>query len=143
MGSRHGTPALAALLLTLLPALAPATIEGDAIPEPLAGARGDPVRGRAIATDPRRGLCTLCHAGLGGRAEGDVGPNLARVGARLTPGQLRLRLVDGRVLNPDTIMPPYYRTDGLHRVAPTLRGKPILNAEQIEDVVAFLMTLRE
>nr|WP_043753013.1 sulfur oxidation c-type cytochrome SoxX [Methylobacterium nodulans] len=130
------------MLLTLLPALAPATIEGDAIPEPLAGARGDPVRGRAIATDPRRGLCTLCHAGLGGRAEGDVGPNLARVGARLTPGQLRLRLVDGRVLNPDTIMPSYYRVEGLTRVGAAWRGKPILEADEIEDVIAYLATLR-
>ena len=60
-----------------------------------------------------------------------------------TEGQLRLRIVDASRLNPDTIMPPYYRVDGLDRVAPGFRGKPILTAEQIEDVVAYLMTLKD
>ncbi|MFE1602880.1 sulfur oxidation c-type cytochrome SoxX [Methylobacterium sp. ID0610] len=147
-GVRHpcaerGRRVLAAvLILTLLPALAPYAIVGDAIPVPLAGAQGDPARGRAIASDPRRGLCTLCHAGLGGRAEGDVGPNLAGIGARLSPGQIRLRLVDGRVLNPDTIMPSYYRVEGLDRVGAAWRGRPILEADEIEDVIAYLATLR-
>ncbi|WP_018263078.1 sulfur oxidation c-type cytochrome SoxX [Methylobacterium sp. WSM2598] len=135
----------AAFALALLPALAAAAvpaIEGDAIPAPLTGTAGDPARGRAIAIDPRRGLCTLCHAGLGGRPEGDVGPNLAGIGARLSPGQIRLRLVDGRVLNPDTIMPSYLRVEGLERVAPAWRGRPVLEAQEIEDVIAYLATLR-
>ena len=134
--------ALAAPLLLLLPAFAPYAVEGDAIPAPLEGRAGDPARGRAIATDARKGLCTLCHAGLGARPEGDLGPSLAGVGARLSPGQLRLRLVDGRALNPATVMPSYYRIDGLTRVGPAWRDRPILEAAEIEDVVAYLATLR-
>ncbi|GJD51522.1 hypothetical protein OPKNFCMD_4277 [Methylobacterium crusticola] len=133
---------LAVLLALTQPALAPYTVAGDAIPEPLAGAAGDPRRGAAIARDARKGLCNLCHAGLGGRPEGDLGPNLAAAGARLTAGQLRLRLVDGRVLNPDTLMPSYYRVDGSDGVASAWRGRPILDAGEIEDVVAYLATLR-
>ena len=139
---RVGRPAFAAPLLLLLPALAPYAVEGDAIPAPLEGRAGDPARGRAIATDARKGLCTLCHAGLGARPEGDLGPSLAGVGARLSPGQLRLRLVDGRALNPATVMPSYYRIDGLTRVGPAWRDRPILEAAEIEDVVAYLATLR-
>lgn len=115
------------------------------MPAPLTTVPGDPARGRAIATDPRRGLCTLCHAGLGGpagRPEGDVGPSLAGVGERLSPGRLRLRLVDGRLLNPDTIMPSYGRVDGRDRVAAPFRGRPILEAQEVEDVIAYLGTLR-
>ena len=72
-----------------------------------------------------------------------MAPDLKGAGARSTEGQLRLRIVDGSRINPDTIMPPYYRVDGLPRVAPAFRGKPILTAEQIEDVVAYLMTLKD
>jgi sulfur-oxidizing protein SoxX len=75
--------------------------------------------------------------------QGTLAPDLKGAGARASEGQLRLRIVDASRLNPDTIMPTYYRTDGLARVAPLFRGKPILTAEQIEDVVAFLATLRE
>jgi sulfur-oxidizing protein SoxX len=72
-----------------------------------------------------------------------MAPDLKGAGSRWSEGQLRLRIVDAARLNPETIMPPYYRTQGLNRVAPALRGKPVLGAEQIEDVVAFLATLRD
>jgi sulfur-oxidizing protein SoxX len=72
-----------------------------------------------------------------------LAPDLAGTGSRWSVGQLRLRLVDARRLNPETIMPPYYRIDGLDRVAPAFQGKPIFSAQQIEDVVAFLATLKE
>jgi sulfur-oxidizing protein SoxX len=87
----------------------------------------------------------LCHAGPfpEERFQGDLGPDLAGAGSRWSEGQLRLRLIDASRLNPETIMPPYYRVDGLTRVGAPWRGKPVLSAEQIEDVVAFLMTLRE
>ena len=121
----------------------PYEIVGDAIPTSLTGAPGDPARGRAIVGDRRVGLCLLCHTGPfpEQRLQGTLAPDLSGAGSRLSPGQLRLRLVDGTRLNPDTIMPPYYRTEGLARVAPAYAGKPILDAAQIEDVVAFLATL--
>jgi sulfur-oxidizing protein SoxX len=125
--------------------LAPYVVVGDAIPAPLTPVPGDPARGRAIVTDRRRGLCLLCHSGpfREERFQGDLAPNLAGAGARWTEGQLRLRLVDGKRLNPDSVMPSYYRTEGLHRVGPAWQGRPVLGAQDIEDVVAFLVTLRE
>jgi len=124
--------------------LVPFAMDGDAIPAPLTGAGGDPARGRAIVTNRQVGLCLLCHSGPfpEERFQGNLGPDLAGVGARLSEGQLRLRIVDSGRINPSTIMPAYYKIEGLTRVAPALRGKPVLNAEQIEDVVAFLKTVR-
>lgn len=125
--------------------LRPFVVSGDSIVEPLTGSRGDAARGRAIVTNRQVGLCLLCHSGPfpEERLQGTLAPDLKGAGARWSEGQLRLRIVDASRLNPDTIMPPYYRVDGLQRVAAPFRGKPVLNAEQIEDVVAFLMTLRE
>ena len=122
----------------------PFQIVGDAIPASLTGVAGDPVRGRAIVVK-RENTCLLCHSGPfpEERFQGDLSPDLKGTGARWTQGQLRLRLVDASRLNPATIMPSYYRGEGLNRVAPAWRGKPILSAEQIEDVVAYLATLRE
>ncbi len=121
---------------------------GDAIPAPLTGANayvGDPARGRAIVLNRQLGLCLLCHSGPfpEERFQGDLAPDLKGVGSRLSAGQLRLRIVDSGRVDAATIMPPYYRTEGLTRVAPVFQGKPVLSAEQIEDVVAFLTTLRE
>jgi len=126
-------------------ALLPYTVVGDAIPESLTGAPGDPARGRVIVTSRQRGLCLLCHSGPfpEERFQGDLAPDLAGVGARLSEGELRLRLVDSRRLDPDTIMPSYYRIDDLNRVGAAWRDKPVLNAEEIEDVVAFLASLRD
>ena len=125
--------------------LRPFAIVDDAIPQSLTGAPGDPARGRAIVASRQVGLCLLCHSGPfpEERFQGDLAPSLAGAGSRSTEGQLRLRIVDASRLNSATIMPPYYRTDGLDRVAANFRGKPVLTAEQIEDVVAYLMTLRE
>jgi sulfur-oxidizing protein SoxX len=126
-------------------ALRPFTVVGDAIPEALTGAPGDPARGRAIVADRQKGLCLLCHPGPfpEQRFQGDLAPDLRGAGGRWSEGQLRLRLVDGSRLNPDTIMPSYYRIDGLTRVGRPWAGKPVLTVEQIEDVVAFLVTLKE
>jgi sulfur-oxidizing protein SoxX len=125
--------------------LRPYMIVGDAIPASLTGSRGDAERGRAIVVNRQVGLCLLCHTGPfpEERFQGTLAPNLAGAGARSSEGQLRLRIVDASRLEPDTIMPPYYRVDGLNRVAPAFQGKPILTAEQIEDVVAYLVTLRD
>ncbi len=119
-------------------------VTGNAISSSLTGAPGDPAHGRTIVIDRQVGLCLLCHSGPfpDVRFQGNLAPDLTGVGARLSEGELRLRLVDSHRLNPDTIMPSYYRTDGLTRVARPFAGKPLLDAGQIEDVVAFLMTLR-
>jgi sulfur-oxidizing protein SoxX len=126
-------------------ALRPYTVVGDAVPGSLTGTSGNPERGRAIVINRQVGLCLLCHTGPfpEERFQGNLAPDLKGAGTRSSEGQLRLRIVDASRLKPDTIMPPYYRVDGLTHVAPAFQGKPVLTAEQIEDVVAFLMTLRE
>jgi sulfur-oxidizing protein SoxX len=125
--------------------LRPFAVVGDAIPVSLTGAPGDAERGLKIVTNRQVGLCLLCHSGPypQERFQGTMAPDLKGAGSRSTEGQLRLRIVDAARLNPATIMPPYYRVEGLERVAPGFRGKPILTAEQIEDVVAYLMTLKD
>lgn len=117
----------------------------DAIPQSLTGAKGDPARGRAIVANRQVGLCLLCHSGPfpDERFQGNLAPDLRGAGSRWSEGQLRLRIVDSSRINPASIMPAYHRTEGVVRVGPAWRGKPILTAEQIEDVVAFLMTLRD
>jgi L-cysteine S-thiosulfotransferase len=123
-------------------ALVPYRVEGDAIVEPLAQP-GDASRGRDVLVG-RDGNCLLCHAvpEAGKRSMGNLAPALSGVGSRLSAGQLRLRVVDTMRLNRDTIMPSYYRVGGLTRVAEAWRGKPILTAQQVEDLVAYLQTLR-
>jgi L-cysteine S-thiosulfotransferase len=120
------------------------TVVGDGIPASLTGAPGDPMRGRALVLD-RASTCILCHSGPfpETKFQGDLAPNLAGAGSRWSVSQLRLRLVDASQFNPETIMPSYYRVYGLDRVGANWRGKPILSAEQIEDIVAYLASLRD
>jgi sulfur-oxidizing protein SoxX len=124
--------------------LRPYAIVGDAIPEPLTNTPGDAARGRALVVE-RTSTCILCHSGPfpEQKFQGDLAPSLAGSGSHWSEAQLRLRLVDASRLNAATIMPSYYRLDGLTRVGPSWRGKPILSAEQIEDIVAYLASLRE
>jgi sulfur-oxidizing protein SoxX len=119
-------------------------IEGDAIPRPLVGTAGDAARGRALVLDRRQGNCLICHRVPVPEEpfQGELGPDLSGIGGRLSPGQIRLRLVDQARLNPATLMPPYFRTEGLTRVADRYKGKPVLAASEIEDVVAWLTTLK-
>ena len=126
------------------PAVAPYAVVGDTIAAPLTRAPGDAARGRAIVADRQVGMCLLCHRGPmpEERFQGTIGPDLAGVGARLGAGQLRLRIVDMRRIHPASTMPAYHRVEGLERVAPAWRDKPILDAQQVEDVVAYLGTLR-
>ncbi|MEA2837614.1 MAG: L-cysteine S-thiosulfotransferase [Bradyrhizobium sp.] len=125
-------------------ALQPYVVVGDAIARSLTGAAGDAGRGRALVLN-RLSTCILCHSGPfpEEKFQGDLAPSLAGAGMRWSAGQLRLRIVDGSRLNPATIMPSYYRIDGLQRVGTAWRGKPILSADQIEDIVAYLASLTE
>jgi sulfur-oxidizing protein SoxX len=118
-------------------------VVGDGVPERLAAA-GDPARGRALVVARESANCVLCHAvpDSAVKFSGDVGPSLAGVGARLSEAQLRLRVADNLRVNPATVMPSYYKVDGLDRVASAYAGKPVLRAQEVEDVVAWLMTLK-
>ena len=117
----------------------------DAVPAPLAGLTGDVARGRALVVNRREGLCLLCHSGPfpEERFQGNLAPTLSGVGSRWNAGQLRLRLIDPQQLNPQTVMPAYYRHQGLQQVATRLQGQTLFTAQQVEDVVSFLQTLRD
>lgn len=126
-----------------LAAAAFAAAAQDAIEGPLTAVPGDARRGREVVLSSEPGNCLLCHAIPGaGRPAGNLGPSLAGVGARLSAGELRLRLVDLSRIKADTVMPPYYRTQGLHDVAAPYRGRTFLSAQQVEDAVAYLLTLQ-
>jgi L-cysteine S-thiosulfotransferase len=131
-------------LQAIAQAPAPYKLVGDGIPDSLTGSPGDATRGRALVVE-RTSTCILCHSGPFPETalQGDLAPSLAGAGSRFSKGQLRLRLVDAAHFNPATIMPSYYRVDGLVRVGANWRGKPILSAGQIEDIVAYLATLRD
>jgi L-cysteine S-thiosulfotransferase len=124
---------------------APTIISGDAILAPLDGLVGDAQRGRALVINRQKGLCLICHSGPfpEERFQGTLSPSLAGAGTRSTEGQLRLRMVDSRKVNPMTLMPAYHSTEGLERVGSAWRDKPILTAQEVEDIVAFLKTLRD
>jgi L-cysteine S-thiosulfotransferase len=133
------------LLLCCMAAQAEPVVVDDGIPQPLTATPGDAARGRAIVAGRTTGLCLLCHAAPipEERFQGDLATDLAGAGLRWSEAQLRLRLVDARRLNPASIMPAYYRAGGLQRVGEAWRGRTVLTAQQIEDVVAYLRTLRD
>lgn len=114
----------------------------DALDAPLTALPGEAARGRQIVTG-RDANCLLCHAipETGERFMGNVAPPLSGVARRLTAGQMRLRIVDPTRINPDAAMPAYHRVEGLDQVASSFRGKPVLSAQQVEDVVSYLLTL--
>jgi sulfur-oxidizing protein SoxX len=145
MQAQNGTQEQARELVQRPDALRPYTVVGDAIPDSLTGAKGDAERGRTIVVNRQVGLCLLCHSGPfpEEKFQGTLAPDLKGAGSRSSEGELRLRIVDASRLKADTIMPSYYRIDGLKRVAPAFQGKPVLTAEQIEDVVAYLATMRD
>jgi sulfur-oxidizing protein SoxX len=120
-------------------------IVNGTIPQPLTAQPGEPERGRRVVLDRDGGDCLVCHAmPLPQRQfHGTVGPPLDGIGSRASAGVLRLRLVDPKAFNPATIMPAYYKVEGLHRVLERYRNRSILTAQQIEDVVAYLLTLTQ
>ena len=143
----------ASACLTMIPLMAPAQqatalqslqVVGDAIPIPLTSIPGNAARGRTVVANRQAGLCLLCHTGPfpEERFQGNLAPDLAGAGSRWSAGQLRLRLADAKRFNPQTIMPAYHRIDGLTQVAPAWKDKPLMSAQDLEDVVAFLQTLK-
>jgi L-cysteine S-thiosulfotransferase len=144
----RGSAALAAGMVAVAagcatPRSAAPTVESDAISAPLTVLPGRPAEGRRIVADRQVGLCLLCHSAPLAEApfQGDIATNLAGAGTRWSEGQLRLRLVDPARLNPGSLMPAYGRSDGFARVGEAWRAKPVLQPQQIEDVVAYLKTL--
>ncbi len=119
-------------------------IVAGAIPQSLTGKAGDPAKGRKTAINRKKGNCLACHVmPVPEQADhGAVGPPLNGVGSRLGAGEIRLRIVNPKVVNPDTIMPAFYRIYGLHRVQKKWRGKTIISAQEVEDIVAYMMTLK-
>ena len=119
-------------------------IVSDGIITPLTAVPGDAIRGRAIVANRQLGLCLLCHTApiAEDKFQGDLAPSIAGAGSRWSAAQLRLRIVNSRRVNPDSIMPAYYANEGLTRVGRTWTGKTILDAQQVEDVVAYLLTLK-
>ncbi|MCX7342045.1 MAG: sulfur oxidation c-type cytochrome SoxX [Hyphomicrobiales bacterium] len=142
-------PLVAACLLALAPAgaseVVPLQVSGDAIGQPLHGLSGDAARGALVVRNRETGNCLICHAipDRTERFQGEIGPPLAGVGLRLTEGQIRLRLVDPTQVNPGAIMPAYHRVSGLTNVDARHAGRPVLGAQEIEDVVAYLASLKE
>jgi sulfur-oxidizing protein SoxX len=122
----------------------PYKVVADGISQSLTGSPGDAARGRVLVV-ARTTTCILCHSGPfpETRFQGDLAPDLTGAGNRWSVSQLRLRLVDASRFNPETIMPSYYRTDGLVRVGRNFADKPVLSATEIEDIVAYLATLRD
>ena len=130
-------PALAALVIWL-------PVKTALGMEPLTGVPGDAANGRAVVLDRERGHCLLCHqvAQLDAEFQGNIGPPLSTVGNRLSAAEIRARVVDPSRINPETVMPAYHRSSGLLQVANAFRDRPILSAQEVEDVVAFMGTLR-
>ncbi len=118
--------------------------EGEVIVDSLSGAPGDSARGRLIVLSRQSGLCILCHSGPFPEEpfQGNLAPDLALSAARLSTEQLRARIVDASRFNPNTIMPPYFKKNHGSRIAPQFADKTMLTAQEIEDVVAFLVSLK-
>ncbi len=153
---RYVWPLLGAAILAIASMAAPANVaaeelvkfkivNGSSIPDSLTGKAGDPVKGRETAIHRKKGNCLACHTLPVSEQpyHGEVGPELNGVASRLSEGEIRLRIVNPKYSNPDTIMPAFYKTEGLHMVQKKWQGKPMLTAGEVEDIVAYLMTLKE
>ena len=119
------------------------TVVDDTIPLSLTGVPGDPVKGKKLAINRKKGNCLACHQMPIPEQQfhGEVGPDLHGVGSRMTEAELRLRLVNSKALNPETIMPAFHKV-ALNRVLKKFKGKTILGAQEVEDIIAYLMTIK-
>ena len=124
-------------LLCLL--LSPSLWASDAMPATPSAATADAERGRKLLLARHDTGCLLCHQAPGLKDGGEMGPSLKDVVTRLSPEQIRQRIADPRVLNPQTFMPSYFSTKGLHNVAKPLQGKTVLTEQALEDIIAYLL----
>jgi sulfur-oxidizing protein SoxX len=138
--ARRDVPLALAIVVAMTACATPAAYP-DGLEIPLAPA-GDAARGREAFISRDAGHCVLCHSAPGVEVSGNVGPPLGGVGSRLAEPQLRLRIADISRVNPSAAMPPFHRLEGLEHVAPEYRGKPVLTGQQVEDLVAWLATLK-
>jgi sulfur-oxidizing protein SoxX len=139
------TTAQSASMVIRDPGLVPYTIVDDnSIPKSLTGKAGDPANGRKLAINRKKGNCLACHVMPIPEQQfhGETAPSLYGVGKRLSEGELRLQLVNSKVTNESTLMPSFYRTYGFNKVLKKFQGKSILEAQDVEDIVAYLMTLK-
>lgn len=136
--------AIGTLLALPIPSVGQVIWNGDAVQMPLSPNSGDPIKGRSIVTSRQTGLCILCHAGPfpEERFQSNLAPDLRLSIANLSSGQLRARLVDPSKSNPNTIMPAYLKIEHLQQVAPQFAGKTLLTGQEIEDVLAYLLTIQ-
>lgn len=141
LGAHGRGAALCAALALLDPAVAAAPMAHGGMSEPLTAVAGDPVEGLRIAQG-RDAQCALCHTLPGSTVrQGNIAPGLQGVASRLSPALMRLRLVDSRRINPNTLMPAYFSTEGLTQVGHAWKGQTVLSAQEIEHVLAYLLTL--
>lgn len=144
LGATVASPAVAEEVTVNDPGLEPYTIVDYAIPEPLGGKVGDPESGRQIFIHRKKGNCLTCHTAPIPEEQfhGTVGPDLRGVANRMTEGEIRLRVAHPRYINPETTMIPMYKVEPEVQVKEQFAGKPILTAQEVEDVIAYLMTLK-
>ena len=120
--------------------------EDGAVEASLTGVAGDPAKGRDVFAGRKLGNCLACHVNSDREDEsfhGEVGPQLDGVGDRWSEAELRGIVANSKMMFEDTIMPAFYRDSGYNRLLGAFEGKTILTAQQVEDVVAYLMTLKE
>ena len=119
-------------------------INDDAISKSLTGKLGNAESGRKLAINRKKGNCLACHKMpiYEQQFHGNVGPRLHGVGNRLTEGQIRLQIVNSKILNEGTIMPAFYVNTGFNRVLKKFKGKSLLSASEIEDLVAYTVSLK-
>tara|TARA_X000000950_G_scaffold257016_1_gene323115 strand:+ start:178730 stop:179191 length:462 start_codon:yes stop_codon:yes gene_type:complete len=117
----------------------------DAIPQPVSNVDASAEIGQQVFSDRDQGHCVLCHVipAVDAPFQGNVGPELTNIGDRLSPGQIRLRIVDVQSISPETVMPSYYRIHDLYQVDDDYAGRPILSADQVEHLVAFLSVQKD
>ncbi len=119
-------------------------ISDDGISTSLTGKAGDAKKGRDLAINRKKGNCLACHVMPIPEQQfhGEVGPDLNGVASRYSVAEMRLRIVDPKVLNEDTIMPAFYKDSGFHRVLKKFKGKSVLSGQEVEDILAYLTTLK-
>ncbi len=121
-------------------------VEDEAIKASLTGQAGNVDNGKKVFLNRKKGNCLACHVVSSLKDQpfhGEVGPPLDGAASRWSEGELRLRIVNSKLLNEDTIMPAFHRADGLHRVLKKFKGKTMLSAQEVEDVLAYVMTMKE